>query len=150
MSSDEMKDWYSKDEINCMNDINLTDEKIRSACSGRSLFAGCVVYNRTGYWKGPRSYLNNKSRQIVSTVWKKLIERNVTLLFPGDSVTKSRTHFLAQDVVRAHPSLHLEQESFEAYENGVPYLLDQVKQTIKNETPTTKISYTGKCFIISS
>ena len=127
-----------------MTDINLVNETIRNACSGRSLFEGCVVYNRTGYWKGPRPYLNNKSKQIVSTVWKKLLERNVSLLFPGDSVTKSRTHFLAQDVLRAHPSLNLNRESFSDYENGVPYLLDKVTQLIKNDTATTIIPYTGK------
>lgn len=141
LSPAQMKDWYSEAEIACLSDENLLQNNtIVHGCSGKALFDDCVIYNRTGYWKGPLKYVD-KSKNIVISVWKKLLERNVTLLFPGDSVTKSRTHFMARDVIRSHPSIKWSYENFNTYEDGRPYLMDSLTQIVENGTP---IPYTGK------
>ena len=100
LSPTELKDWYSADELYCIN-YDGPPSKSKVDCRRLRLFDRCSgPYNRNSYKKGIEGFTNFKSNTVRNLVFE-LLRRNVTLIFAGDSLSTQRLTFLGEDARRA-------------------------------------------------
>ena len=104
LSASAMTEWYTEDEIDCIRDTKLPPFSTYTRCHSERLpmFENCPTpfYNRSSWWKGPK-HLIDVPLVFIQSVFNKLLERNVTLLFIGDSLSSQRVRFMSQDIARS-------------------------------------------------
>lgn len=115
----EKENLYDDQERKCIDTKDL-DESNKRICSKKLLFDGCELIPREGYSKGSDKYSEN-AKEIIRHTWEKLLSKNVSLIFPGDSVSALKARFMAEDILRVFPGRYY-LEKIDTYTQAHPYL----------------------------
>lgn len=91
----EFTEWYSKQEIDCMNEVPGSGPcAITENCRS-------PLHNRTFWKRGIQGFTYPREHTIIN-LWTQMWghKRNVTIVFLGDFSTKQRIHFMNLDTLR--------------------------------------------------